>query len=40
MSPVRTTTYIKHTPVPMPAPPTRTVEAGYASLFNGKDLTS
>jgi 3-keto-disaccharide hydrolase len=39
MSPVRTTTYIKHTPVPMPAPPTRTVESGYTSLFNGKDLT-
>ena len=24
---------------PMPAPPTRTVESGFTSLFNGKDLT-
>jgi hypothetical protein len=24
---------------PMPAPPTRTVESGFRSLFNGKDLT-
>ncbi len=24
---------------PMPAPPTRSVERGYTSLFNGKDLT-
>jgi 3-keto-disaccharide hydrolase len=39
MSPVRTVTYVKYTPTPMPAPPTRTVEAGYVSLFNGKDLT-
>jgi len=38
-TPARTATYIKHTPVPMPAPPTRTVESGYTSLFNGKDLT-
>ena len=39
MTPVRTATYAKYTPVPMPAPPTRTVESGYTSLFNGKDLT-
>jgi Domain of Unknown Function (DUF1080) len=39
MSPVRTVTYVKYTPVPMPAPPSRTVETGYSSLFNGKDLT-
>jgi hypothetical protein len=37
--PPRTVTYAKYTPVPMPAPPTRTVESGYVSLFNGKDLT-
>ena len=35
----RTATYVKFTPVPLPAPPSRTVEAGYSSLFNGKDLT-
>jgi 3-keto-disaccharide hydrolase len=39
MTPVRTATYVKFTPVPLPAPPGRTVEAGYSSLFNGKDLT-
>ena len=39
MTPVRTATYVKYTPVPMPAPPSRTVESGYVSLFNGKDLT-
>jgi hypothetical protein len=39
MSQVRTATYVKYTPVPMPAPPSRTVEPGYVSLFNGKDLT-
>jgi len=39
MSQVRSVTYAKYTPVPMPAPPTRTVESGYVSLFNGKDLT-
>lgn len=39
MSQVRTATYVKHTPVPMPAPPKRQVEAGYVSLFNGTDLT-
>jgi hypothetical protein len=39
MSQVRTATYVKHTPVPMPAPPSRAVEPGYTSLFNGKDLT-
>jgi hypothetical protein len=39
MTPVRTATYVKYTPVPMPAPPSRTVESGYESLFNGKDLT-
>ncbi len=39
MSQVRTVTYIKYTAVPMPPPPTRTVESGYVSLFNGKDLT-
>ena len=37
--PPRTATYVKYTPMPMPAPPARTVEAGYVSLFNGKDLT-
>src|SRR6188474_131946 len=35
--PARTATYVKYTPVPLPAPPTRTVESGYVSLFNGKD---
>jgi hypothetical protein len=39
MSQVRTVTYAKYTPVPMPAPPARTVESGYVRLFNGKDLT-
>ena len=39
MTQVRPVTYVKYTPVPMPAPPTRTVESGYQSLFNGKDLT-
>jgi len=39
MTPVRTETYVKYTPTPMPAPPNRTVESGYVSLFNGKDLT-
>ena len=39
MTPVRTATYVKFTPVPLPAPPSRTVESGYVSLFNGKDLT-
>jgi hypothetical protein len=39
MTPVRTATYVKYTPVPRPAPPSRTVESGYVSLFNGKDLT-
>jgi len=38
-SQVRTVTYSKYTPVPLPAPPSRTVESGYTSLFNGKDLT-
>jgi len=38
-TPVRSATYVKYTPVPMTAPPSRTVEAGYVSLFNGKDLT-
>jgi hypothetical protein len=36
---VRTATYVKYTSVPMPAPPSRTVEPGFTSLFNGKDLT-
>ncbi len=39
MSQPRTVTYVKYTPVPMPAAPTRSVESGYVSLFNGKDLT-
>src|SRR4051812_40526234 len=39
MTPIRSVTYMKYTPVPMPAPPSRPVDAGYASLFNGKDLT-
>jgi hypothetical protein len=39
MSQVRTATYVKYTPVPIPAPPSRTAEPGYTSLFNGKDLT-
>jgi hypothetical protein len=34
-----TTTYVKYTAVPIPAPPVRKVEAGFTSLFNGKDLT-
>ncbi len=39
MSQVRTVTYVKYTPVPMPAPPSHPAESGYTSLFNGKDLT-
>ena len=39
MGQVRTAAYVKYTPVSMPAPPSRTVESGYVSLFNGKDLT-
>jgi len=39
MSQVRTATYVKYTGMPMPAPPSRPVESGYLSLFNGKDLT-
>ena len=39
MSPPRAVTYVKYTPVPMPAPPSRPVEAGFTSLFNGKDLS-
>jgi hypothetical protein len=39
MSPARTATYVKYTPVPMPAPPSTPVEPGYTSLFNGKDLS-
>ncbi len=39
MTPVRTAMYVKYTPVPLPAPPSRTVDSGYVSLFNGKDLT-
>jgi hypothetical protein len=38
-TPVRSVPYVKYTPAPMPAPPTRAVEPGFASLFNGKDLT-
>jgi hypothetical protein len=38
-APARTVTYVKYTPVPMPAPPSRPAESGYTSLFNGKDLT-
>ena len=37
--PPRTATYMKFVVTPLPAPPARTVEAGYTSLFNGKDLT-
>jgi len=40
MTPARSATYVKYTPVPMPAPPVRTVESGFTSLFNGKDLTA
>jgi hypothetical protein len=36
---VGTTTYVRYTARPIPAPPVRTVEAGFTSLFNGKDLT-
>ena len=39
MSQVRTATYVKYTPVPMPAPTSHPAEPGYTSLFNGKDLT-
>jgi hypothetical protein len=38
MTPARAVTYVKYTPVPIPAPPVRTLEAGYVSLFNGTDL--
>ncbi|MCC7010307.1 MAG: DUF1080 domain-containing protein [Acidobacteria bacterium] len=30
---------IDQTATPLPAPPTRTVESGFTSLFNGKDLS-
>ncbi len=39
MGPARTVTYVKYTPVPMPAPTSHSVESGYTSLFNGKDLS-
>ena len=39
MTPARTVTYVKYTPVPMPAPTSHPVEPGYTSLFNGKDLS-
>jgi len=39
MTPARSVTYVKYTAVPMPAPPARTVEPGFTSLFNGTDLT-
>jgi 3-keto-disaccharide hydrolase len=39
MGQVRTAMYVKYTPMPMPAPPSRTAESGYVSLFNAKDLT-
>jgi len=35
----RTATYVRYQPTPLPAPPVRSVEAGFTSLFNGKDLT-
>ena len=38
MTPVRTVTYVKYTPVPMPRAAEPAVESGYMSLFNGKDL--
>jgi hypothetical protein len=34
-----TTTYARYQPTPLPAPPVRSVEPGFTSLFNGKDLT-
>jgi hypothetical protein len=34
----RTSTYGRYQPVPLPAPPVRSVEAGFTSLFNGQDL--
>src|SRR5262245_9180809 len=34
MSQVRTATYMKYKPLPMPAPPSHPVESGYTSLFN------
>jgi hypothetical protein len=37
--PPQRATLAKATIMPMPAPPTRQVEAGFTSLFNGKDLT-
>ena len=35
----RTATYTRYQPTALPAPPVRSVEAGFTSLFNGKDLT-
>jgi hypothetical protein len=37
--PARTAVYVRYVPVPLPVPPVRKVEAGFVSLFNGKDLT-
>ena len=34
-----TATYVRYQPIPLSAPPVRSVEAGFTSLFNGKDLT-
>jgi hypothetical protein len=34
-----TTTYARYQPTALSSPPVRTVEAGFTSLFNGKDLT-
>ena len=36
MTPVRTATYVKYTPVAMPAPPSRTVESGYVGLSTAR----
>ena len=37
--PARTAIYVRYMPTPLPAPPVRQTEAGFVSLFNGKDLT-
>jgi hypothetical protein len=38
-APTRTVVYARATLEPLPPPPSRQIEAGYTSLFNGTDLT-
>ena len=37
--PARTAAYVRYVATSLPVPPVRRPEAGYVSLFNGKDLT-